>query len=451
MNQIRGDTTLRKELEEQHKIPTVKKPLAIVDKLLPLFQSTEAIVALYGGGSSAKSYTAMNYLIYKALKYKKRRMYVFRRYIVQHRDSCWVDAMYIIDTMNIVNRVKIDKTNYTINFLDTGSQIIFRGLDDHTKIKSVSNAADVFIEEADEITEYAFDQLTFRLRAKQPNKQIILCYNPPAKTHWLYKRFHEKPEELKDTLIIHTIAWDNPYNDERTFNALMRLKETNYDFYLVYALGLFGDGGANVFNEGKDFEVKDFDVNKIAKQRRDKNRLYIKHGADTGFDDPTTFNSYLFDLSEREIYIYKELHQQFTDLDDIVDMIEKGGYANSEVHIDGQNKIVVETLKKKYPRFKAAKKYKILERIAFLKGFKVFILPECEETIKEFKNYAYEIDKMSGQVDRNKNPIDLYNHHIDNLGYAAADLIDIYLEEEDNIPRNKRNSKTKLTRNFWRI
>jgi phage terminase large subunit len=46
----------------------------------------------------------------------------------------------------------------------TGSDIIFRGLDDVEKIKSVSGVTRIWLEEATEADKKDFDQLDIRLR-----------------------------------------------------------------------------------------------------------------------------------------------------------------------------------------------------------------------------------------------------------------------------------------------
>lgn len=85
------------------------------------------------------------------------------------------------------------------------------------KLKSLANYNYVIIEEADEIEEADFMQLDDSLRTLKGDILVVLLLNPPAKDHWIIKRWFDllpseakdfyipqlKPE-IHDTLFIHT-------------------------------------------------------------------------------------------------------------------------------------------------------------------------------------------------------------------------------------------------------
>ena len=71
-------------------------------------------------------------------------------------------------------------------------QILFCGLDDPEKVKSITPKNGVleriFIEEATEIKRSAYLQLKKRLRGNSPHsKHIIMAFNPILKSHWIYQ------------------------------------------------------------------------------------------------------------------------------------------------------------------------------------------------------------------------------------------------------------------------
>ena len=127
----------------------------------------------------------------------------------------------------------------TITYSETKSSIIFLGVDDVEKLKSIAGVTSVFIEEATELTVEEFHQIDLRLRGETDNyKQIILAFNPISINNWVKKHWFDI--EQPDALVVKTTYLDNRYIDEQYKNVLNALKHSNYELYKVYALGEFG-------------------------------------------------------------------------------------------------------------------------------------------------------------------------------------------------------------------
>lgn len=74
--------------------------------------------------------------------------------------------------------------------LPNQSILLFKGVDDAgERLKSITGLTDVWIEEATEISLDEFTQIKLRIRAKTPNNQIFLSYNPIDRNNWVYKCF----------------------------------------------------------------------------------------------------------------------------------------------------------------------------------------------------------------------------------------------------------------------
>lgn len=192
-------------------------------------------MVFYGGAGSGKSYFAMQKILIKALRHK-RKVLVIRKVGNTIKDSTW--ALFKELAYKMPETIKsINKSEYTITFVN-GSEFLFKGLDDPEKVKSIQGITDIVIEEASEITEDDFDQLDLRLRAKAGMLQICLMFNPVSKANWVYKRFFENgaPE---DTVICHTTYSDNPHLPEVYVKSLLRMKDRNPAYYKIYALGQF--------------------------------------------------------------------------------------------------------------------------------------------------------------------------------------------------------------------
>mgnify|MGYP001776348128 CR=1 FL=1 len=108
-----------------------------------------------------------------------------RRTAATIRNTCFSLFKDILSKWRLTPYVKIRETNFSITFAN-GSEIIFLGLDEETKLLSLNNIGSIFIEEAFEVPKSTFEQLNLRMRAQIENPQIIMAWNPISKNHWLY-------------------------------------------------------------------------------------------------------------------------------------------------------------------------------------------------------------------------------------------------------------------------
>lgn len=86
------------------------------------------------------------------------------------------------------------------------SEIIFRGLktssgDQTANLKSLQGVTTWILDEAEELTDEAtFDKINLSVRIKGKHNRVILILNPSTKEHWIYQRFFESKESLKDLM-----------------------------------------------------------------------------------------------------------------------------------------------------------------------------------------------------------------------------------------------------------
>lgn len=129
--------------------------------------------------------------------------------------------------------------------LPNGSVVLFKGLDDPEKIKSIVGITDIWVEEATELTYEDYSQLKLRLRANADNLQMFLSFNPISKANWVYKEFFAKNT---DALVIKTTYRDNQFLPQSYIDELEKLIETNPTYYRIYALGEFCSLDKLVYN-----------------------------------------------------------------------------------------------------------------------------------------------------------------------------------------------------------
>lgn len=217
---------------------------------LPYLENDDRYLVLFGGGSSGKSYFIVQKYIYKILK-QKMNLLVIRQTGNTNRNSTFALFKQVIRKWNLSKYFKINESDLRIKNTLNGNEIIFSGLDDSEKLKSVTFSSgeltDIWVEEATECLEADINQLKVRLRGGKSKKQIILSFNPVSINHWIKKHFIDS----KLATILHTTYKDNKFLSEEDTKVLEAFKETDPYYYQVYCLGQWGVLGKTVFDAQK--------------------------------------------------------------------------------------------------------------------------------------------------------------------------------------------------------
>lgn len=214
------------------------------EAFFPMYFDQHRYLVLKGGGGSGKSIFAGSKIIERCRREPGHRILVCRKVARTLRESCFQQLIGQCSELGL--RVKINKSDMGIEF-DNGSELLFAGLDDVEKLKSIYNITGIWIEEASELLEADFNQLDIRLRGETKYyKQIILTFNPISIQHWLKKRFFDARD---DRTFTHESTYkDNRFLDEEAIKTLEGFKETDEYYYAVYCLGEWGTSGRSVFN-----------------------------------------------------------------------------------------------------------------------------------------------------------------------------------------------------------
>lgn len=382
------------------------------DNLIRNFKNRTQII--YGGSSSGKSYAIAQRVVLDTIR--GRNTLVIRKTSNSMKSSCFNEILSKISDFGLMYLFKISLGDFTITCLDNNKQIIFKGLDDPEKIKSIKPISgvltDIWIEEATQISYDDFKLLKTRLRGATPfKKRITMSFNPIIKTHWIYKQFFEgfwqddKQFVQNDTLsILKTTYKDNSF---LTQDDIQRLEaETDPYYRNVYLLGNWGMLAGAVFS---NYEVKEFDPDSFDVYR---------FGADWGFsEDPFAVVKAALDIPRREIYICEEIYEKHITNDQAIPLV-KALVNNGVLWCDNAEPKSITEFRSKGINARAVKKGagSIEQGINFIKRFKVYIHPRCVNTLAEFNAYRYKEDRKTGDV--LPEVVDKDNHIIDALRYA---------------------------------
>lgn len=370
----------------------------------------------FGGSSSGKSVFLAQRTILRVCK--GHNYLICRNVSATIKKSVFNEITKVINKFKLSEIFNINKSDLVITCLANNRQILFSGLDDPEKIKSITPIhgviTDIWVEEATETEYRAVKQLYKRLRGKSRiKKTLTLSFNPILKTHWIYKEYfhswndNDKLYEDENLLILHTTYKDNKFLTEEDIKLLEN--ETDKYFYEVYTLGKWGIIGAVIY---KDWEIKDLkEIRKVAD--------YIFTGLDFGYaESPSAFIFTHYDKKRKIIYILDEIYTYGSDNEELAELI-KTILKKMPVFCDSAEPKSINELKKYNINAYHAKKGpdSLNYGIKFLQKHKIIIDVSC-------KNFKDEISKYKWKEDREGNifpiPIKKDDHGLDALRYAYS-------------------------------
>lgn len=370
----------------------------------------------FGGAGSGKSHFVFAKMVFKYLKYPNRKCLVVRKVSNTLRDSCFALVKSILSDWQLYEQCKINKTDLTIE-LPNGSHFIFKGMDDPEKIKSIANIDDIIVEECTEIDEFDFDQLSLRLRSRNPYNQVHCMFNPVSKENWVYKRWFKEGATYnkENTVILHTTYKDNKFLPKEYINNLLDMERTNPAYFRIYALGEFATLDKLIYT---NWDVKEFDYRDILRTVKDSKAIF---SLDFGFtNDPTAFVCSILDEINKKIWIFDGFEEKGLLNDEIAKKIIEMGYRKEVITCDSAEPKSIEELKRNgLDRVRGATKGKdsIINGINLLQQYEIVILPSLTWIIEEFRNYTWKKGKDGEYINV---PIDKYNHSLDSLRYGVT-------------------------------
>ena len=394
---------------------------------IPHLDNMARVQIYYGGSSSGKSVFLAQRDIIDLMK-GGRNFLVCRQVGKTLRGSVVQEIKKIIVEWGLSGLLKVNKTDGTVT-CSNGYQIVFAGLDDVEKLKSIVPAKGVFtdirIEEATEASLKSVKQLMKRQRGgdKSTQKRLVLSFNPILKSHWIYATYfsgigwEEDQAEYSGSglSILKTTYKDNNFLTDDDIADLE--SESDKYFYSVYTLGNWGVLGNVIFTNWRVedlFEMRDQFTNP-------------RNGLDFGFSsDPAAVSATHYDRKRKTIYIFDELYERglTNDLlaDEVIRMI-----GNQRVVCDSSEpKSIAELQRYGVSAIGAVKgKDSVLHGIQWLQQQNIIIDKSCINTQNEFSQYQWKEDKDGNAM---RIPVDKNNHIIDELRYAyEEDMADAWI------------------------
>lgn len=387
------------------------------DAYIPYLNDTTRTQIFFGGSSSGKSFFLAQRVVMDVLK--GHNYLIVRNVANTIKRSVYNQIVKTIIDFNLSEVFQMSKSEMVITCKRNNRQILFGGLDDPEKLKSITPIdgviTDIWIEEATETAREAYKQLTKRLRGATPDgigKRIIFSFNPILQTHWIYQEFFLNWDDSKnlyksdDLLILKTTYKDNKFLTDEDIYALEH--ETDPYFYNVYTLGNWGVLGKVIFKNWRTEDLSDvipsFDN--------------IYNGIDFGVTDPNAFIRVHVNEGQKQIFVFNEYKKSNTLIDELAEELNNRISKDEFIVGDPQGAQAILELNNRGITVIPAKKgpNSINDGISWLKEYEIIIDIHCQEFKNEIQSYHWQEDKLGNALPK---PVDKDNHFIDALRYAT--------------------------------
>lgn len=360
---------------------------------------------------------------------------VFRRTANTMRESVYSQIAWAIDILDVNNLWRGNVSPMSWTYKPTGAQIVFRGLDDSSKLKSVRARRGYFryiwLEEFSELPGENFTRSVMQSVQRGGSAfTVFRSFNPPINASNWANVFIARPDDRAITL--HTSYLDVPaqwLGDDFILEA-ERLQEINEQAYRHEYLGEATGSGGEVF---PNVTVRTITNDEI------KELQYIYAGVDFGFSvDPAVFIRVAYDRKRDTVFLLDELYKRGMSNKELAEQIKAkeydftGQYITSYYEAYKEKQLIVcdsaepksiNDLRGEGLRCIACQKYpgSVLYGVKWLQNRHIIIDPaRTPHAHKEFISYEYMTTKDGEFL---ADVPDANNHTIDAVRYALDRLI----------------------------
>ena len=450
---LRQLAELQKEVKNrqgaQDVIDAIDVTQHIAPVYMPLHEDIQAAAHQYinlpgGRGSAKSSFCALE--IVNGLMHDptgESNAIVFRRTANTMRESVFSQIAWAIDVLDVGDLWRGSVSPMCWTYKPTGAQIIFRGLDDSSKLKSIKPRRGYFrfiwFEEFSELPGENFTRSVMQSVQRGGSKfTVFRSFNPPISASNWANVFIQRPDDRAITL--HTTYLDIPaawLGDDFILEA-ERLQEINEKAYRHEYLGEATGSGGAVFPNVIVREITDDEIKLLQ---------YVYAGVDFGFSvDPACFLRVGYDSKHDTVYLLDEIYKRGLSNKQLADEIKAKGYDKAapgeryyspfagEIREERQLIICdcaepksIRDLQSEGIKAIACQKFPgcVQYRIKWLQNRHIIIDPKrTPNAHREFIGYEYMTDKdgnfLADVPDKDNHAIDCLSYSLDRLIYRKG-------------------------------
>lgn len=353
------------------------------------------VVSEQGSSRSSKTYNTVIWIVWYCLSNPKTCVSICRATLPAIKRTVLRDFTEILDKIGIFSDNAFNKTELIYTFAN-GSWVEFFSCDNEQKLRG-SKRQILYVNEANELSFIEWQQLKLRTTGLS-----IIDYNPSfSDDHWICSI-------NADARTYHFITTykDNPFLEQSIIDEIESLKDKNQSLWQIYGLGLQAAVEGLVF---KNVEVlEQFPTTPY------KRRHFL--GMDFGFSvDPTAIVDVQIEEETKSLFITEVCYRTNMLTGDIIKELKP--YSGTKVISESADPRLVQEIYRAGINIHPVVKFKgsIDAGITKMQEYKIYILKNSINAIKEFKNYTYTQDKEGKWLNQ---PIDDFNHAIDSIRYV---------------------------------
>lgn len=364
--------------------------------LKKLLQLKKRIRGVAGGTSASKTISIIQILIDYAQTHENEVISIVSESLPHLKRGAMRDFLNIMETHRYYKDQRWNRSDYVYTF-ETGTKIEFFGADQSDKVRGPRRNV-LFVNEANNISYETFTQLEIRT-----SDIVWLDWNPVAE-FWFYT---EVLSHLECDFVTLTYR-DNEGLPEGVVKAL-EARRFNEGWWKVYGEGQLG------VSEGRIY--KNWIIIDDLPQNRFEIRLE-RLGLDFGYtNDPTVLEAL---YKHNQALLFDQLLYRYgMSNKDIADFILASEFRDALVIADSAEPKSIDEIKSYGVNIIGADKGKdsVRQGIQYIQNQTIEVTKRSVETIKEYRNYLWLIDK-DGKITNNPSPI--WNHAMDTIRYAVS-------------------------------
>lgn len=371
-----------------------------------------------GGRASTKSSWISVELVLLILKNPQIHACVFRKYGNTLRTTVYAQVVWAITELGLIRKFRCTVSPMECVYTPTGQKIMFFGMDDPGKVKSIKVPFGyIGVDWFEELDQFDgpeqirnVEQSTLR---GGPFSMTFKSFNPPAMARNWANRYalEDKPGKLvhHSTYLTTPPEWLGP----RFLADAEHLKATNPTAYRHEYLGEVVGSGTQVF---ENLQLRDISDEEISQFDR------ITNGVDWGwYPDPWAWNRMHYDAARRTLYLFSELTRHRTSNQDTAALLMERIPQDELVIADSAEEKSVSDYKAFGLNCRASEKGpgSVAYSMKWLQSLTAIVIDpgRCPDTAREFTEYEYERDPKTNEV--MEGYPDVANHHIDAVRYGT--------------------------------
>lgn len=368
-------------------------------------EAKKKTVVNVGGSGSSKSFSIGQLLGEKLCTEENKRFVIARKTMPACKRSAYDLIIGFLKEWGVYRESQHNKTDHIYRY--GNNEMLFLGLDEPTKIKSVSTGVNyVWLEEANEFTKEDYQMFALQVRRTTPETEpnhIYLTLNPIDANNWIATDLVKAP----DVEVIHSTYHDNPFLNKDYTDYLETSIAEDSNYYRVYVLGEWGKLENLIYRNYKIIpELPEMDGAKWA------------YGLDFGLVNPSAIIKVY--LHDGKFYLEERLYKPYLTNADIIEFFshEDKGY----IYADPTAKQMIEEIYMAgYECFEAHKDVKA--GIDLCERQTLTISESSDNLIKEIRGYHWRKDRENNILSE---PVKLRDHLMDAMRYAIFGITERY-------------------------